>query len=220
MHIVQETEWDCGLAVVKTVLWIKKHIEQLEKGELSQPLHENFSGMKYCPHIHAPTRSLWTIELVLLLCAHGAGKDIVFTTTCMGVNPDYKTRLEFYAHADACDGLSTEEEDVHAFFRKALEMGVCIRRMNVDNEVLEGILECESHVAIVLVDGMVLRGESGPFMGHYILLYGFNPEENKFHAKDPNSHQANDDIDKAILHRARSQYGTDGDIVFVPLSFM
>lgn len=197
--VTQETEWDCGLAVVRAVLWIK-------------------NGGNDAIHIDAPRRSLWTIELVLLLHRYEAGEGVVFATTCCGVNPNYKRSLKFYQEADDCQDPSPKEEDVEQFFEIARNIGVRIRRTRVSDHELEDVLMNTSHMAIVLVDGTVLMGgESGHFLGHYVLIYDFKPETGIFYAKNPNSLTLNDEIHKSILHRARAQFGTDNDIIFVPM---
>lgn len=197
LEVTQETEWDCGLAVVKAVLWIK-----------NCP----------CDFIEAPQRSLWTIELVLLLCRYGAGKDIVFTTTYCGVNPNHKKSLEFYRDADDCRGSHPEEEDIERFFSSVRGMGVTIRRGKVSDEELEGVLVNKAVLVVLLVDGTVLMGgDSGNFLGHYVLVYGFDSDTGVFYVKNPNSSLLNDEIQKSVLHKARAQYGTDDDIIFVPL---
>lgn len=197
LDVTQEAEWDCGLCVVRALLTIK-----------------------HCPSdsIDAPRRSLWTIELVLLLCTYGAGEGVVFTTTYCGVNPNHKKCLEFYRDADDSPESNPKEEDIEQFFCTARDIGVVIRHRKVLDEELERVLIDATHMVVVLVDGTVLMGgEEGHFLGHYILLYDFDSDLGVFYAKNPNSPLLNDVIPKSVLHAARAAYGTDDDIVFVPL---
>lgn len=195
LDVTQETEWDCGLAVARAILRIKN-----------------------CPFesIDAPCRSLWTVELVLLLCKYGAGDGIVFMTTYCGVNPNHKKCLKFYSNAM---GRHQNEEDIEQAFDIARNIGVTITQRKVSDEELETVLMNGTHVVVVLVDAALLMGEEegGHFLGHYILLYGFDSSLDVFLAKNPNSSSLNDHIHKTRLHKARMQYGTDDDIIFVPV---
>jgi len=49
--------------------------------------------------IQTPKRSLWTIEIVHLLHQFGV-RQLIYTTTCLGVNHDYLRKLKFYAEQE------------------------------------------------------------------------------------------------------------------------
>jgi len=70
---------DCGLACASSIL-----------KTLGMVSLEKWSG------IQTPKRSLWTIEIVHLLHQFGV-QQLIYTTTCLGVNHDYLEKLKFYA---------------------------------------------------------------------------------------------------------------------------
>lgn len=162
-----------------------------------------------------PQRSLWTIELVLLLFENGI-KDLCFTTSCVGVNSEYKSCLDFYASG-------TDEETIEKAFDVARSKGVSIQRMVVEDGKLESILLLGEHLVIILLDKVVLDMDPqqevplGSYVGHYVLLYGYNSDRGVFYAKDPATADEYDEIPRNVLHAARKRFGTDDDVIFVPV---
>ena len=205
VKVHQEELWDCGLACLLSIL-LASH----SKKRLTRSSVERFISS-------VPARSLWTVELVLLLYENGID-NIVFTTTSVGVNAKLKGRLEFYSSGI---GMIDEkqESEIASAFERVQELGISLKKMQVEDDELEKALSLQNSVVVIaLVDKSVLEGVDGPFLGHYIILEGFDDKNNVFFAKDPDvQSEETDIIPGRILHDARKRFGTDNDLIFINL---
>uniref|UniRef100_A0A7S3E4B4 Uncharacterized protein n=1 Tax=Chloropicon laureae TaxID=464258 RepID=A0A7S3E4B4_9CHLO len=69
--------------------------------------------------------------------------------------------------------------------------------------------------AASLCCGLPLLSQPG-YVGHYVLLYGYDSEAREFAVKDPASHQHKCTIKEVALEKARKSFGTDEDVIIVP----
>ena len=193
---------DCGLCCVYSVLC------RAWQGRGLPVTRARLRAIEDC----VPQRSLWTIELVLLLFENGI-KDLCFTTSCVGVNSEYKSCLDFYASG-------TDEETIEKAFDVARSKGVSIQKMAIEDGKLESILLLGEHLVIILLDKVVLdvapeEVTLGSYIGHYVLLYGYDAHREVFYAKDPATSDEYDEIPRDVLHAARKRFGTDDDVIFM-----
>lgn len=194
----QSESWDCGLACASSIL-----------KTLGMVSLEKWSG------IQTPKRSLWTIEIVHLLHQFGV-QQLIYTTTCLGVNHDYLEKLKFYA--------DEENEDIgviNALFKKAQEDKICILRQSITAEELKNAASSGDYLILALVDCNTLgktHSRNASYVGHYILIYGYNSRLDLFYAKDPAKDEDVSEIPSDIMDNARKVYGTDEDLVFVSIN--
>jgi hypothetical protein len=203
VKVCQEQLWDCGLACVLSILLASRGKRRLTRSSV-----ERFAAS-------VPPRSLWTVELVLLLYENGVD-NVVFSTTSIGINAELKGRLEFYSSGI---GMIDDKQEIEiaSAFERVKELGITMKNIQVEDDELEQALK-NSVVVIALVDKSVLEGVEGPFLGHYIVLEGYDDRNNVFFAKDPDvQSQETDIIPGPVLHDARKRFGTDNDLIFINL---
>jgi len=63
-----------------------------------------------------------------------------------------------------------------------------------------------------------MDGRDGDFLGHYVVVFGYEAGDSAFLVRDPASSMALDRISDARLEAARRSFGTDEDCLLVPTS--
>lgn len=110
-NVRQEHNWDCGVAVVASVLCVAQ--------ERPVDLRAVFPLL---PRGAVETRSVWSVDLIYAL-RKGGVRGCCLTTTSDGVNPDH-AGLEFYKEA-----FDHDEKRVSALIAGAEAAGVLIRKV-------------------------------------------------------------------------------------------
>ena len=202
-HVRQSYSWDCGLACILMVLRI---------GGLMVTLDDL---MVICG-----TRSVWTVDLAYLL--HHFRFEFEFTTLTLGVKPEYSAE-DFYKH-----DIDVDARRVNRLFEGAVSHGITVRESALT------IAEITSQVGrgcmfIVLIDKrylpcttcgnmlkrMVQQRTSAGFVGHYVLVYAFNPARQLLHIKDPAASANQCTVKVKDFENARKAFGTDEDLLRV-----
>lgn len=75
------------------------------------------------------------------------------------------------------------------------------------------------YLILALVDCNTLGKTDGnaSYVGHYILIYGYNSSLDLYYAKDPAKDEEVSEISSDTMENARKVYGTDEDLVFVSI---
>lgn len=202
-HVRQQFHWDCGLACVLMVL--------------------RTVGMGNCD-IHqlvdlCSTTSVWTVDLAYLLKRFSVS--FHFFTVTIGANPKFSDET-FYR-----DQLQDDLRRVDGLFEKALETGITIVCRSISGVDIAALISSGQYIAVALVDkiklshsqqkdGLISVGSSD-YMGHFIVICGYDAEANEFEIRDPASSRKNKRVSLECLDCARKCYGTDEDIILVSL---
>ncbi|KAJ1726109.1 hypothetical protein LPJ61_005412, partial [Coemansia biformis] len=213
--VLQQEEWDCGLACVCMVVRAFGH-PTCTVGRLAREVE---------------THSVWTIDLVFLLHTILGPADFTYYTTYVGINPEHANRA-FYT-----DALEDDEERVVRLFAKARQR-VRVAELEIPLLDLQRFLVHRRYVAVLLVDGCALRCMAcrGPvagaasdrtmrtwlarwrrrrFLGHYILLIAYIPSLDVFVYRDPAVTEEFCVASAATIDAARSRPGTDADCIII-----
>ncbi|KAI8812718.1 Guanylyl cyclase [Cladochytrium replicatum] len=218
-HQQQVASWDCGLACTSMVL------TALGSRIYSPVELSNVIGVT----------SIWTIDVAYLLKRYGV-EDFTYYTSYIGVNWD-NIKSPFY-NGDGT--LQVDQPRIHSLFAAAKDAGVRVVQMILKLDDLRRFLRSERFVAIVLVDlnyircavcakrnrrGMHRRHHTRPtskggdkdeeFVGHYVLLVGYDPEEDIFLYRDPGTTAELCAMSADEMERARCASGTDHDCIVI-----
>jgi hypothetical protein len=176
------------------------------------------------------TKSIWTIDLMLLL--HTICQDeelsctLLLCSKTLGVDREHNS-LHYYEKAFGKDQIRVDR-----LFAKAnsLELNmVCLSHLGLAQVIR---LVAQPHiVAIVLLDNSILRGTRNTYAGHYIVLCGMSCDP--FHVrkakrsdckskddycmiiKNPGGGNEIDYVTPFLLEKAWRGKGTDDDIIFI-----
>jgi len=181
-----------------------------------------------------PTKSVWTIDLCLLLKRQGI-KKLTFCTTCVGVNPSH-SGLSYYS------SLENDRARVQRAFEEAPLAGVKIVDTAAPLDYIISRLKEKASLFIVLVDVNLLvctnadevrggvggDGSTDPeggqraslkatcgYRGHYILLCDYDSTTQRVKYMDPQygSCKGGCEMDCGVLECARTASGTDNDLI-------
>ncbi|XP_020114104.1 protein GUCD1 isoform X2 [Ananas comosus] len=201
-HVRQLFNWDCGLACVLMVLRALG-IECCDIHDLE----------KLCS-----TTSIWTVDLAFLL--HKFSVNFSFFTVTLGVNPNYSAET-FYR-----EQLEDDTSRVGELFEKALEAGISIQCRSISSKDISILLLSGHCIAVALVDKTKLSNSwmhdvrasecySGrsDYMGHYIVICGYDGNAGEFEIRDPASSRKHERVSMECLDEARKSFGTDEDIL-------
>ncbi|KAK1299414.1 hypothetical protein QJS10_CPB14g01678 [Acorus calamus] len=203
-HVRQLCNWDCGLACVAMVLSALR----IEGGDIH-------SLREMCN-----TTSIWTVDLAYLL--HKFSVDFSFFTVMLGVNPDFSAET-FYK-----EQLPDDLGRVDSLFKNALECGINIQCRSISAREISFLMLSGKYIAVALVDKYKLAqywlkdicvsgcyGESLDYIGHYVVICGYDTETDEFEIRDPASSRKCERVSLPCLEEARKSFGTDEDIIFV-----
>lgn len=195
-HVQQTQNWDCGLACCAMIL----HTLGLKDYDL-----DTLEQL-------ANTRSIWTIDIAHVLVSCGL-TSVSFLTTMVGVNHAH-TSSPFYAKTIARDRTRVEN-----LFLSAASKGITIREMSISKEQLQRLLL--THIIILLVDKALLPLSTVPssattdFMGHYIVVSGYDEWCDEYLIHDPAAENGCSRIGADLLEHARRAQGTDEDVLLI-----
>lgn len=206
-HVRQLFSWDCGLACVSMVL------TAIGVGDFD--IHRLAD---LCS-----TTSIWTVDLAYLL--HKFSVSFSFFTVTLGANPSYSAET-FYR-----EQLQDDVGRVEGLFKKALETGISIQCRSVSGEEISTLVLSGKYIAVALVDKIKLSPSwlkdvcipgyyygSSDYMGHYVVICGYDADTKEFEIRDPASARKYERVSLACLDEARKSFGTDEDILLVSLS--
>lgn len=223
-HLMQQEEWDCGLACAKMILQYCGI-----QGESDDRVNTA------CQQIGIK-EAVWTIDLAHLMTLFGVKHD--FYTVTFGVDPSYNT-VGFYTSERF--SFSEEQMRINELFKTAAEKGISAAKRSLDREEILRRLK-EGHPAIVLIDASILSCQTcdskmsldccNPvclqsdddegvedtehgYAGHFIVACGYNQEKEQIFYKNP---ARNVDLCCCSFDNfdsARKSHGTDEDILFI-----
>ncbi|KAI9206691.1 Guanylyl cyclase [Polychytrium aggregatum] len=199
----QLADWDCGLACVSMVL-TALNIPRSSPAEL---------------HGICPLQNIWTVDLAYILRRFGV-EDFTYYTSYIGVNWQYLSK-SFYR-----DSITEDQSRVHALFAGAADRNVRIVPMILDMNDIRRFLISGKYAVIILVNLSVLncgtctkkgyeKISGDDFVGHYILLAGYEPDSDTILYRDPGTNEVLCAVDADDLDVARSSLGTDHDAIVV-----
>ncbi|CAA6661712.1 unnamed protein product [Spirodela intermedia] len=198
-HVRQLCNWDCGLACVLMVL------RTFGMNDFSIHDLEEFC----C------TTSIWTVDLAYLLKKFSI--KFSFFTVTLGANPDFSSEA-FY-------------KVVNTLFEEALEAGIRIEHRSLSGNDISLLMLSGGYIAIALVDKYKLSHSCAKdlylpelcdgrpnYIGHFIVICGYDGEKDEFDIRDPASSRKQERIPLACLEVARKSFGTDEDILLISLN--
>ncbi|XP_026666397.1 guanylyl cyclase 1 isoform X2 [Phoenix dactylifera] len=221
-HVRQLFNWDCGLAcvlmVLKTLGIDHYNIHDLEK---------------LCC-----TTSIWTVDLAYLL--HKFSVSFSFLTVTLGVNPEFSAesfyREQLQDDVGRVDGLFKKALEagisiqvyvlhVTACYLVSV-MGLFLRCRSISGKDISVLILSGQCIAVALVDKMKLRrtwlkdvhvpewyGRNSDYMGHYVIICGYDADTDEFEIRDPASSRKSERVPMQFLDEARKSFGTDEDIL-------
>nr|CAB3465063.1 unnamed protein product [Digitaria exilis] len=194
-HVQQAFTWDCGLACVLMVL--------------------RTLGVDCCDGIADLER----------LCRTTRFFSFSFFTVTLGANPQYSAET-FYR-----EQLQEDIDRVDELFGKALDAGISIQCRSISAYDIAFLLLSGHCIAIALVDKSKLNSswmndvhdvqqlnEDSDYMGHYVVICGYDADDCEFEIRDPASSRKRERVTMKSLDEARKSFGTDEDILLVSLT--
>lgn len=225
-RVVQQENWDCGLACVSYVL------------------QHGCGRMRSLEDLHAcaPATSVWTPDLSALLLAEGVGHTFC-TTFAAGANPQH-AGMAFYPafNADSCRlsrVMSSLRSDARlTLVERHVELPALLATLCRQSAWYIALLDMR-HMACVRC-GWAPGSPTGEYVGHYVVLTGVEgrqgggsggggsgggggggvDDECVVTYMDPDSRVKCTGacaMTQATLERARVEAGTDEDLLEVPL---
>ncbi|XP_042510281.1 guanylyl cyclase 1-like [Macadamia integrifolia] len=205
-HVSQLHSWDCGLACVSMAL----RTLEIEHGDLH-------TLGKLCH-----TTSIWTVDLAYILQKFSVS--FCFFTITLGANPNFSVET-FYK-----EQLTNDLVRVDRLFQQALEAGISIQRRSISGEEISFLVLSGKYIVIALVDQYKLDqasledvrdsgfcgGDSG-YIGHYIVVCGYDADRDEFEIRDPASSRKSTWISLQCLDEAHKSFGTDEDLILISL---
>ena len=207
-HIHQADTWDCGLACVQMVMyWLDRNSKAATSPD-NQEKHRKWM-MDF-----VETKSLWTIDLVILL-QHmlqeaSSSSTYVFCSSNFGVDESYN-KLHYYR-----DAFSADEVRVRKLFNIAEKQNFPLMQVHhMSLNVLISLVLRENVVAIVLVDNNIFtqqdknqfsqphnvetaiditnnETDDSSYSGHYVVLVGISTDKNDVQMSKMNSRTEDD----------------------------
>ncbi|CAO3662846.1 unnamed protein product [Umbelopsis ramanniana] len=209
-HIMQNSNWDCGLACI--AMTMRALGKDVDINDLRQHCHVN---------------SIWTIDLAFLL--RNYVEDFTYYTSFLGSRKEYQQN-KFYQET-----FSEDEKRVNKLFAIAKSCNVHVVRMLLPIDDFKRFLFCKKFAIITLVNARLLRcqwclDQKGcsatvcvgfdsildrmkgyEYIGHFIVLINYDPNEDVFIYRDPAQQDKVCVIQADILDSARQSIGTDND---------
>ncbi|CAI5483947.1 unnamed protein product [Closterium sp. Yama58-4] len=175
-------------------------------------------------HLHRQcgTTSVWSIDLVALLQRHGVG--VEFLTVTIGANPSFASQ-PFYK-----ENMPGDVDRVNRLFADTIRAGVCIQCASIGIQDLAWLLLSGRYLIIALVDKRTIThplasvrcppeccGPTPGYIGHFVVLCGFDSHSRMFEICDPSSHGGTAWVPMAAVDDARMTFGTDQDLILIQL---
>ncbi|KAH8550570.1 Guanylyl cyclase [Umbelopsis sp. PMI_123] len=213
-HIMQNSNWDCGLACI--AMTMRALGKDVDINDLRQHCHVN---------------SIWTIDLAFLL--RNYVEDFTYYTSFLGSRKEYQQN-KFYQET-----FSEDEKRVNKLFAIAKSCNVHVVRMLLPMDDFKRFLFCKKFAIITLVNARLLRcqwcqNQKGcsasvcvgfdsildrmkgyEYIGHFIVLINYDPNDDVFIYRDPAQQDKVCVIQAEILDSARQSIGTDNDCIVI-----
>ncbi|XP_030847464.1 protein GUCD1-like isoform X1 [Strongylocentrotus purpuratus] len=220
-HILQQEEWDCGLACARMIF----RYCNISLGEGDTEL------TRVCKDLEIQ-KAVWTIDLAHLMSKFNIKHD--FYTITFGVDPKYST-VEFY-NSNTFE-FSGEEFRINNLFQEAKDKGIIASKKSLVRDEIVSRLR-EGQPAIVLIDASILHcqmcegtrqqqylqlgcchkdreEEERGYIGHFIVACGCNLEKGQIFYKNPARPVDLCCCSFENFDAARKSHGTDEDILFI-----
>ncbi|XP_062181242.1 guanylyl cyclase 1-like isoform X2 [Phragmites australis] len=127
--------------------------------------------------------------------------------------------------------LQEDIDRVDELFGKALDAGISIQCRSISAYDIAFLLLYGHCIAIALVDKTKLNSswmndvhdvqqlnEESDYMGHYVIICGYDADACEFEIRDPASSRKRERVTMKSLDEARKSFGTDEDILLVSLT--
>lgn len=216
-HVQQSFNWDCGLACALMVL-----------KSLGVSCLDMASLRSLCN-----TTSTWTVDLAHLM--RHFGLDVTLATTMIGANPGY-FHEGFYM-----EKMAEDQCRVTQLFKEAERAGITIDQRSIPLRELQACMLAGKHLIIALVDKRrlccgfmwnrpanlqlggvnclpTICGYGDEYTGHYVVVCGYNADTDSFIIQDPSAGCCNITVTSGTFENARKAWGTDEDLLIVPLA--
>ncbi|CEP13011.1 hypothetical protein [Parasitella parasitica] len=198
-HIVQQTKdtnWDCGLAcIVMTLrgLGFNVNLEDMAR--------------------QCPVNSVWTIDLAFLL--RNYVHDFTYYTSYLGSRKEYQDQ-KFYQ-----DDFDEDEKRVNKLMLPLddYKRFLYCKKFAIITLVNARLLKCQlcrRHRGCLgsvcgQLDVLLERFKGNEYLGHFVVLIGYDPTEDLFIYRDPAASDEFCTISADDLDEARQSEGTDHD---------
>ncbi|KAG1150746.1 hypothetical protein G6F37_001274 [Rhizopus arrhizus] len=199
-HIQQDSNWDCGLAcVVMTLqgLGFRCDLEEIQAA--------------------CSVNSVWTIDLAFILKNYV--HDFTYYTSYLGSRKEYQEQ-KFYQQ-----DFDEDEKRINRLFAIAKSCSVHVVRMILPLDDYKRFLHCKQFATITLVnkrqgclgsvcgklDLFLEKFKGYDYLGHFIVLIGYDPTEDVFIYRDPAVKDQFCVISADDFDDARQSEGTDHD---------
>ncbi|CAO3597183.1 unnamed protein product [Absidia cylindrospora] len=215
-HVIQNTNWDCGLASAAMILRgisVDVSVEDLAK--------------------QCAVESVWTIDLAFLLRKYV--QDFTYYTSYFGSRKEYQDD-HFYQ-----DEFDQDQIRVNRLFSIAKSSSIHVVRMVLPLDDFKRFLYCKKFTMIVLVNarylkcpickenqscvlsacsqlnGILNKVKGNDYLGHFVVLIGYDPIDDVFIYRDPATGDSYCVISAEDLDHARQAEGTDHDCIVIQL---
>lgn len=207
VHVVQRYNWDCGVTCAEMIL----------RG-FDVPGGDDYGAI----HSIVGTSSPWTVDVAQIFMSFNV--PFTYTTLEAGVNDEYG-KMSFYSGS-----MDSDKVRVMKRFADLRDQGMVVDVRSVSEDELLSWLTNGCGVAIVLIDRRLLKCQKCSkvdvanlasccltYLGHYIVVYDWDPLARTVLYRDPARRRARScTVTLADFDAARRAYGTDEDILFVP----
>ena len=197
-HIKQVDTWDCGLACIQMVIdWLNN--------AFSTPTPEDQEALRKWMMDFVKAKSLWTIDLVMLLQNMlemnsnklTSSSSYLFCSNQFGIDKSYNN-LDYYK-----DAFSDDEIRVKSLFEKAEHRNLPLMQVShMSLNILIDLVSRENVLAIVLLDNTIFNQQNNTaneettsnvdrsevsYSGHYVVLCGVSSDKNDINIAKMNS---------------------------------
>mmetsp|Transcript_5072 Transcript_5072/g.6575 ORF Transcript_5072/g.6575 Transcript_5072/m.6575 type:complete len:342 (+) Transcript_5072:131-1156(+) len=199
MHFRQDYHWDCGVTCVQMVL---RHFgSEYTSRELMDMVG---------------TQSVWTIDILALLKTAYPNGTFLLCSKNLGVDDSYSD-LDMYKKEFDNDSVR-----VANLFKRASSLELECQEVVLEHHDLGRLMLTGTVLLIILVDISKVKASSRlrfgrGYVGHYILVTGYDAVTSAFSYLDPAQTSEVRNISAAQLDMARCCEGTDEDIIIIQL---
>ena len=190
----QESKNDCGPTVLKMALeYLGEHYSRERLLEL---VDSDKSGIT------------WTLGL-----ARAAAElrfKTEYYTTCLGFNPK-NYELKYYQKE--ADDSSESKLKLEKLKLESHKLGMEMKEISLPIDKLLSKIS-KNCLAIILLDWSKIR-ETKYFIGHFVLIVGYDEENVYVHNQGAHNPQAFLPINRILFEEARKANGTDKDIIYI-----
>lgn len=204
-HVQQQHHWDCGLACTKMIL--------------------QYLGISYDDFYDVAKKlnfgtSVWTIDLANIMAHYRVRHQ--FITITLGVDQGYSNK-SFYK-----TNFTNDEKRINNLFNSPEELGISLKQGTISMCDIKEHL-ARGNPAVFLIDWNKIDCRwcnrsclpnvnlkcLNSYQGHYVVVVGYDDEENTIYYKNPSFKRELCCCSKKTFENARKSYGTDEDVIYV-----